>query len=905
MWVSDTMYKYIKFFKELALEDIPQVGGKNASLGEMYQHLAPKGINLPNGIATTSSSYFYFIEQAGIRGEIQKLLHGIDVGNVRDVKVRGAKIRSAILRAKLPKDFEEEIKRGYKELSDICGKKNLVVAIRSSATAEDLPNASFAGQQETYLNISGEKNVLKAVRQCIASLFTDRAIVYRIENGFDHMKVALSVGIQQMVAVRSEAAGVMFTIDTESGFRNAVVITSIYGLGENIVQGRVSPDEFTIFKPTMAILKKKVGTKKEKMVPISGSRTKNIAVSHKDQIRYSITDDQVLTLARWAMDIEKHYGKPMDIEWALDEDDGKLYIVQARAETVASRKDANVIEEYRLVDSGKVIARGTSVGNKIGAGKASKIMSLKDISTFKPGDVLVTEMTDPDWVPIMKQASAIVTDKGGRTCHAAIVSRELGIPCVVGTGNASQLIADRSMITVSCAEGDEGFVYEGGLRYEIKRTNIAHLERPKTKIMMNIGSPEHAFQYAMIPNDGVGLAREEFIIDSHIKIHPLALLHFDKVTDKQTRATIEQLTQGYIYKADYFVEKLAEGIAMIGAAFYPNDVIIRFSDFKTNEYANLIGGKQFEPQENNPMIGWRGASRYYSEAYKEAFELECQAIKKVRNEMGITNVKAMVPFCRDLTEARKVLDIMAHNGLKRGENGFEAYVMIEIPSNVILAEQFAELFDGFSIGSNDLTQLTLGVDRDNHTVAHIYNENNEAVKELIRHVIDVAHRKKVKIGLCGQAPSDYPQFARFLVEAGIDSISLAPDTIVKTTIDIHKTETHLKAARKSSKTTRNTTVTKTTKTAKKSVKKPAAKKVTVKKSAARTGVAKKATAKKPATKKLAVKKVATKKPASKVSAKVKTAAKKPVSKKPATKKPSAKKATPKKSTGKISTKRTK
>ncbi len=784
------MYKYLKFFEELSIDDIPQVGGKNASLGEMYHHLRPQGVNLPNGVATTADAYRYFLQSAGLSDAISQVLEGLDVSDVHELARRGAHIRDMIVKANLPHDFQEEIVRGYRELCQKCGHNDdMVVAIRSSATAEDLPNASFAGQQATFLNISGESDVLRSVKECIASLFTDRAIVYRVTNGFDHMKVALSVGIQQMVAVRSECAGVMFTIDTESGFKNAVVVSSIYGLGENIVQGHVSPDEFIVFKPTMAILKRKIGTKKLKMVPIGNSRTKNISVGVHDQQRYSITDDQVRTLAHWGMLIEQHYGHPMDIEWALDEDDGQLYIVQARAETVQSRRDVNVIEEYRLSEEGKEIVRGTSVGSKIGAGKASKIMNVKDIDDFKAGDVLVTEMTDPDWVPIMKIASAIVTDKGGRTCHAAIVSRELGIPCVVGTGSASELIHDGEEITVHCGGGsDEGVVYEGILKYEVKKTDVSHLDRPKTKIMMNIGSPDHAFAYSLIPNDGVGLAREEFIIDSHIKIHPLALLQFDKIKDKAVRAQINELTRGYDDKAQYFIDKLAEGVSMIGAAFYPNDVIIRFSDFKSNEYANLIGGAQFEPQENNPMIGWRGASRYYSEAYRAAFELECRAIKKVRDEMGITNVKAMVPFCRDLDEARKVLDIMAHNGLRRGENGFQAYVMIEIPSNVVLAEQFAELFDGFSIGSNDLTQLTLGVDRDNHTVAHVYNENNEAVKTLIRNVVRVAKSKGVKVGLCGQAPSDYPEFARFLVETGIDSISLAPDTIVKTTIDLKHTE---------------------------------------------------------------------------------------------------------------------
>ncbi len=787
------MYKYLKFFEELSINDIPVVGGKNASLGEMYHHLKPQGVNLPNGVATTADAYQHFLRDAGLNDRIREMLEGLDVSNVRDLARRGSAIRDMIVEADLPQDFEDEIRRGYEELCRKCGheKNDLVCAIRSSATAEDLPNASFAGQQATFLNIKGVNAVLQSTKECIASLFTDRAIVYRVENGFDHMKVALSVGIQQMVAVRSECAGVMFTIDTESGFKNAVVISSIYGLGENIVQGHVSPDEFIVFKPTRAILKKKIGTKKMKMVPISGSKTKNIDVSQRDQDRFSITDDQVQTLADWGMKIETHYGKPMDMEWALDEDDGQLYIVQARSETVQSRRNENVVEEYKLLEEGTLLVKGTSVGNKIGVGRVNKIMSVKDIEDFKPGDVLVTEMTDPDWVPIMKIASAIVTDKGGRTCHAAIVSRELGIPCVVGTGNGSEIIKDGKSVTVSCAGSDVGYVYNGELQYEVRKTNIEHLERPKTKMMMNIGSPEQAFAYSLIPNDGVGLAREEFIIDSHIKIHPLALLHFDQIKDKQTRSTINQLTKGYDDKPQYFVDKLAEGIALIAAAFHPNDVIIRFSDFKTNEYANLIGGAQFEPKEENPMLGWRGASRYYSEQYKEAFVLECKAFIKVRDEMGLTNVKGMIPFCRDLDEARKVQAIMAEAGLKRGDNGFQIYMMMEIPSNVMMAEQFAELFDGFSIGSNDLTQLTLGVDRDNHTVAHVYNENNPAVLAMVRQAIKVAKAKGVKVGICGQAPSDYPKFARFLVEEGIDSISLAPDTLVKTTIDIKKTEDRL------------------------------------------------------------------------------------------------------------------
>ncbi len=782
------MYKHLRFFKDISIEDVPVVGGKNASLGEMFRALTPKGINLPNGYGTTADSYNYFLDSAGIRDKIAEQLNGLDVQNVTDLQTRGAAIRQIILDAEFPADFEEEIRKGYQELCDTLGYPDVVVAVRSSATAEDLPNASFAGQQETYLNISGVDQVVKHAKMCIASLFTDRAIVYRVENGFDHMKVALSVGVQQMVAVRSEAAGVMFTLDTESGFRDVVMINSIYGLGENIVQGKVSPDEFLVFKPTKAILKRKLGAKKLKMIPGPDSTTEDIDVSEADQHRFSITDEQVLTLAEWGMAIEEHYGKPMDIEWALDEDYGTLFIVQARPETVQSQKDQTCFEEYKRTEDGEVVITGTSVGNKIAAGTAKIIEDISDISGFEDGDILVTTMTDPDWVPIMKRSGAIVTDRGGRTCHAAIVSRELGIPCVVGTSNATEVINHGDELTVSCAEGDVGYVYRGRLKYEIETTDVGNLPRPDTKIMMNIGSPEHALTYAQLPNDGVGLAREEFIIDAHIKIHPLALLKFDELTDEEVRHQIHELTIGYADKSQYFVDKLAEGIALIGAGFYPNDVIVRFSDFKSNEYANLIGGQLFEPTENNPMIGWRGASRYYHEEYQAAFALECAALKRVRDKMGLTNVKAMVPFCRNLDEAHKVIDIMKQNDLVQGENGFEVYMMVEIPSNVILAEQFAEIFDGFSIGSNDLTQLTLGVDRDSHIVADVYDENNEAVKEMVRRTIAVGKEKGIKVGLCGQAPSDSPEFAEFLVKEGIDSMSLAPDTIVKTRIAAAKIE---------------------------------------------------------------------------------------------------------------------
>lgn len=788
--------KYIKFYKNINIKDVPEVGGKNASLGEMYNKLSRKGVNLPNGFAVTSKAYFYFLDQAGIREKIENILKGLDVKNIRDLKKRGAQIRKLMLSAKFPKDLEIEILEAYRQLTEEVNQKRkhnqkkLIVAVRSSATAEDLPNASFAGQQETFLNIKGEKQVLEASKKCMASLYTDRAIVYRVSNGFDHMKVALSVGIHEMVAQVSSASGVMFTIHTETGFKNAITVSSIYGLGENIVQGRVNPDEFIVFKPTMKIITKQIGKKELEMVPIDGlggKRVRNISVPEKRRIAQSITDKQVIQLAEWGMEIEKHYNKAMDIEWALDKYENKLYIIQARPETIHGNKDMNNIEEYVMEDKGRIIAKGKSVGMKIGSGKANKVMDLRGIETFKEGDVLVTEMTDPDWEPIMKMASAIVTDKGGRTCHAAIVSRELGVPCVVGTGNASHVIRPGQEITVSCAEGDEGKVYDKLLKFKIKKTNIKNLKRPKTKIMMNIASPDLAFSYSQIPNDGVGLARIEFIINNYIKIHPLALLNRDKLKDR-IRLQVDALTKGYKNGEEYYIDKISQGVAMIAAAFYPKDVIIRLTDFKSNEYANLIGGEMFEPDENNPMIGWRGASRYYSPEYKEAFELELKAMRRVREDMGLVNVKLMIPFCRDIEEAKKVLAIMKKNGFERGKDGFEVYSMIEIPSNVILADQFAELFDGFSIGSNDLTQLTLGVDRDNHLVSHIYNEQNDAVKALIEYVVKAAKASKTKVGICGQAPSDYPEFAEFLVECGIDSMSLTPDTVVKTTILVNKKE---------------------------------------------------------------------------------------------------------------------
>ncbi|MEI6249178.1 MAG: phosphoenolpyruvate synthase [bacterium] len=785
-----TSYKYIKFFNQIGIKDIPVVGGKNASLGEMYQNLANKGIQIPNGIATTSDAYFYFLKESGLDSKIREKIKTLNFKDLHNLNVVSKEIRDLIIKTPFPKDLEEEISRAYLELSKSEKINNLVVAVRSSATAEDLPDASFAGQQDTYLNISGVNNVLISTKKCIASLFNERAIVYRKDNKYDHTDVALSVGIQQLVDAKS--AGVIFTIDTESGFKDVVVVSSSWGLGENVVQGHISPDEFTVFKPTNAIIKRHLGSKEKKMVSFKKDVLKNIKTTEKERSSYSINEDQVVLLSKWAVSIEEHYKRPMDIEWALDKKTNKLFILQARPETVRSRDDTNVVEQYELLEKSETILNGTSVGSKIGAGKICKIDHVKDIEKFIPGSVLVTEMTDPDWVPIMKQASAIVTNTGGRTCHAAIISRELGIPCVVGTKNATKILKQGRDITVDCSNGDEGRVYNGILKFKVNITNIKNLKRPKTKIMMNVGHPELAFKYSMIPNDGVGLAREEFIIDSHIKIHPLALLHFDKIKDPTTKKQINELTKGYSDRSRYFVDKLTEGIAMIAAAFYPKDVIVRMSDFKSNEYANLIGGNIFEPTENNPMLGWRGASRYYSSEYEKAFELECEAFKRARNELGLTNIKAMIPFCRTLDEADKVIALMRKHGLKRGVNGFELYVMAEVPSNFILAEEFANRFDGFSIGSNDLTQLTLGVDRDNSNISHIYNENNQAVKDMISKLIKVAKKKKVKVGICGQGPSDFPEFAKFLVNEGIDSISLTPDTVISTTIQTKITEDKLK-----------------------------------------------------------------------------------------------------------------
>lgn len=794
--------KFILWFDEVQMSDLPQVGGKNASLGEMKRELGPKGVNIPDGYAITAYAYRYLLQSAGLTEKIKEILADLDTHNIENLKERGKKLRDLIYNTELSADLTEAILEAYRKLCSIYG-ENTDVAVRSSATAEDLPDASFAGQQETYLNVRGEKALLEACKRCFASLFTDRAISYRVDKGFDHLSVALSIGVQKMVRSDLGASGVIFTIDTESGFRDAILITGSWGLGETVVQGTVNPDEFYVFKPTLKmgfrpIIQKKLGTKEQKLVYADtgqeGEATVLVETPIEDRRRFCLTDDEILNLARWALIIEEHYSekagyfKPMDIEWGKDGRTGELFILQARPETVQSQKDGSILETYVLLEKKPPLVTGTAVGTKIGAGPVNIIEDVSEIKRFKKGEVLVTDMTDPDWEPIMKMAAAIVTNKGGRTCHAAIVSRELGVPCIVGTENATSVLQNVKEVTVSCAEGELGYVYEGILKYEIQRINAKNLERPKTKIMMNVGNPEIAFNLASIPNDGVGLARLEFIINQHISIHPMALIHFDRVTDPEIRQKIQELTYGYANKADFFVDKLAQGVAKIAAAFWPNDVIVRMSDFKSNEYANLIGGLYFEPQEENPMIGFRGASRYYDERYRDAFILECAAMKKVREEMGLTNVKLMIPFCRTIEEGKKVIEIMAKNGLVQGENGLEIYMMVEIPSNVILIEEFGKIFDGFSIGSNDLTQLTLGLDRDSYLITHIFDERDPAVLALVKEAITKANKMGKKIGICGQAPSDYPEFARFLVECGITSISLNSDTVIKTTLDILETE---------------------------------------------------------------------------------------------------------------------
>ncbi|MBI5734100.1 MAG: phosphoenolpyruvate synthase [Candidatus Kerfeldbacteria bacterium] len=797
--------KLVLNFSEITIEDVPLVGGKNASLGEMYQKLIKQGVRVPPGFAVTAYAYRQFLRSTGIDRKIKRILQGLDTNNLKDLAERGREVRKIVMQGEFPLELKREIIKNYRALSKKLKVKALDVAIRSSATAEDLPDASFAGQQESYLNIRGEDEVLQACKMCFASLFTDRAISYRVDKKFDHFAIALSIAVQKMVRSDKACSGVMFTLDTESGFRDIVLINGTWGLGEYIVKGVVNPDEYVVFKPTFkqgykAIISQKLGSKQYKLIYANDPKlpTKRMVVSEADRQKFTLKSDEVLQLAKWGMQIEEHYGKPMDIEWAKDGVTKELYIVQARPETVESTKSTSVIEKAILSKTSRVLLEGAAVGAKIGQGPVNIIKNVKEISKFKPGSVLVTEMTDPDWEPVMKQAAAIVTNSGGRTCHAAIVSRELGIPCIVGTKNGTSRLKDGQKVTVSCAEGEVGKVYEGILPFKIEKTNLKNLPKTKTKIMMNVGDPSQAFNFSFIPSDGVGLAREEFIVNSAIKVHPLALIHFDRLKNAKAKAKIVALTVGYKDKKKFYIDRLAQGIAVLAAAFYPKDVIMRLADFKSSEYANLIGGKEFEPEESNPMIGWRGASRYYDPKYEPAFRLECKALKKVRNTFGLTNVKIMVPFCRTPEEGERVLKIMASEGLRRGKNGLEVYVMCEIPSNVILARDFARVFDGFSIGSNDLTQLTLGIDRDSGilNVAGVANEKSEAVKTLIRQVIQTAKQTKRKIGICGQGPSDFPDFAEFLVREGIDSISLNPDTVLATRLRVAELEKKLKAGKK-------------------------------------------------------------------------------------------------------------
>jgi len=783
---------WIRWFRDITLADLPLVGGKNASLGEMYRALAEKGVRVPNGFAITAQAYRYFLSASGAEAQVRKLLAELRPDDVRSLQRCGHAIRQTIRGAELPPDLADAIAQAYDALAAESDGL-LDVAVRSSATAEDLPDASFAGQQETYLNVQGRGPLLETCKRCFASLFTDRAISYRHHHGFDHSQVALSIGVQRMVRADLACSGVMFSIDTETGFRHAVLINAAFGLGENVVQGAVNPDEYVVFKPTLKtghrpILQKRLGSKELKMVyDVGGGRmTRNLPTSPEERSRFCLTDDEILELARWACVIEDHYSAqrgrecPMDMEWAKDGRSGELWIVQARPETVESRKAATLQESYELLEKGRVLVRGRSVGQKIGQGPVRVVTDVHQLADFRPGEVLVADKTDPDWEPAMKKAAAVVTNRGGRTCHAAIVSRELGLPAVVGADQATALLRPGQQVTVSCAEGDEGRVYEGLLRYQTQTLDLAAVPRPRTQVLLNVGNPDEAFRLALLPSAGVGLAREEFIISTFIKIHPKALLDYERLPAGPVKAEIDRLTAGYQDKPQFFVDKLAQGVGTIAAAFHPRDVIVRLSDFKTNEYANLIGGEPYEPKEENPMLGFRGAARYYHDRFRDAFALECQAMRRVRQDMGLTNLKIMVPFCRTVEEGKKVLALMAEHGLRRGEQGLEVYVMCEIPSNVILAEEFAALFDGFSIGSNDLTQLTLGVDRDSEIVAPVFDERNAAVQRLIADAIARVKKCGRKIGICGQAPSDYPEFAEFLVEHGIDSISLSPDSLLRT-----------------------------------------------------------------------------------------------------------------------------
>ncbi len=793
----------IRFFSEIGIDDVPLVGGKNASLGEMFQELTPAGISIPNGFAITSEAYRYALECAGVWSALRETLNGLDVSDLADLARRAARAREIVYGTVLPPDLDTQIRDALGQLTKQYGPE-LSVAVRSSATAEDLPNASFAGQHESYLNVRGEASVLDAVRRCFASLFTDRAIRYRVDNGFDHFKVFNSVGVMKMVRSDLAASGVIFTIDTETGFEDVVFITGALGLGENVVQGAVDPDEFYVFKTTYrqgkaAVLKRTLGGKKIKMIFSDGAlaTTRNIPTDNKERERFCLSDAEVLTLAGQAIMIEEHYSakagvaRPMDVEWAKDGVDGRLYIVQARPETVASQRNRNFIEEYRITSHGDVRIEGRAVGAKIAFGKARVIEHLSEIAQFIPGEILVADTTSPDWGTIMKSAAGIVTNRGGRTCHAAIVARELGIPAIVGTDSATRVIHTGELISVCCSEGDVGKVYEGQIEFSVEKTDLSNLPRPATHVMMNVGNPEVAFSMSALPNDGVGLARMEFIITESIKAHPMALIHPEKVADDGERAQILRLTEHYAYPSDFFVQRLSEGVATIAAAFYPKPVIVRMSDFKTNEYASLLGGRAFEATEANPMIGFRGASRYAHPAYREGFALECAAMKRVRDEMGLVNVKLMISFCRRVEEAKRVITLMGELGLERGKDDLEIYVMCEIPNNVVLIDEFSKHFDGFSIGSNDLTQLTLGVDRDSEIVAFDFDERDAGVKKMISLAVEGAHRNGRHCGICGQAPSDYPEMAEFLVRLGIDSISLNPDTVMRTTMQLLQLERSL------------------------------------------------------------------------------------------------------------------
>jgi len=774
--------KNILWFKSLSLKDVKLVGGKNASLGEMYSAMAKKGVNVPDGFALTARGYRYYLKANKIEKELEKAFSEMKKGNLESLQKTGEKARSLILKGSFPKDLERDILKSYKKLSEEYRQKEADVAVRSSATAEDLPSASFAGQHETYLNVSGGEALLEAVKKCMASLFTDRAISYREEKKFDHLKIALSVGVMKMVRSDLASSGIMFTLDTETGFKNVILINSIWGIGEMIVKGKITPDQFYVFKPTLkegkeAIIVKNLGRKSRKYVYGASGGLKEQNVSDSQQMKFSLTDKEILTLADWALRIEDHYSKEAGSRT------GKLFIVQSRPETVHAIKSGRFYEEYVIKTKKKPILKGVAVGDKIGMGRVRIIQDVSKINQFREGEVLVTKMTDPDWVPVMSMASAIVTEEGGKTAHAAIVSRELGVPAIVGVKGVFETLRNGETISVDCTQGLDGKIYSGKIPFKINRYDLKEVPKLKTKIMVNIGAPDSAFKTSFLPVQGVGLAREEFIIADKIRVHPLALYHFNKIKDKKLRKEIEEITAEHRDKKEFFVKELAEGIGQIAAAFWPNEVIVRFSDFKTNEYASLVGGKKFEPEESNPMIGWRGASRYYDEAFKPAFQMECRAIKRVREVFGLRNVSAMVPFCRTPEEGKKVVSLIRKYGLGKE---LKTYVMCEIPSNVILAEQFLEIFDGMSIGSNDLTQLVLGIDRDNAKLAPIGDEKNEAVKEMIREVIRICRKKKKYCGICGQAPSDFPDFAQFLMKEGIESMSLNPDTVIKTILSLKK-----------------------------------------------------------------------------------------------------------------------